>query len=277
MKQKLLFASLFIALSTWTQAASFAWVDLGTGTGTGLGGSTPNAVNIGLGDTGTAMNLDGLAGQVIVTPTIGAGFELQDSTNSDWRRPILVDPKLGDIPASALDFLRIAKGRYLSGSFLVTFTGLEEGWYDLDILSAQGGRDTGTSGLTFTLGGTGVDASATQWTSLVNNINAGPTSSSGWIDGNTATGATLNAGNTRPAAMVDFNADNGAYAQAKGIYVGAGGTLTMTLTGSGGDEYGVLALNALRLTKQDVIPEPSTATLGLLGLTGLLLRRRRSA
>ena len=55
--------------------------------------------------------------------------------------------------------------------------------------------------------------------------------------------------------------------------VGEDGTLTLTIQGDGSSNFGRTALNYLSLTQ---VPEPATATLSLLGLAALCLRRRRA-
>lgn len=57
------------------------------------------------------------------------------------------------------------------------------------------------------------------------------------------------------------------------IVVGEDGTLTLTIQGDGSSNFGRTALNYLSLTQ---VPEPATATLSLLGLAALCLRRRRA-
>ena len=124
-----------------------------------------------------------------------------------------------------------------SGSFTVTFSGLAAGEYTLSLFGGFTGKDV-FAGQTWTTG-----------------------DSSGVLaPGNAADGS-------------NPSANKGLYSTVEHIVVGEDGTLTLTIQGDGSSNFGRTALNYLSLTQ---VPEPATATLSLLGLAALCLRRRRA-
>lgn len=152
-----------------------------------------------------------------------------------------------------------------SGSFTVTFSGLAAGEYTLSLFGGFTGKDV-FAGQTWTIGG--ADASSATWT------NFGTNAGGDWNELSTVTGdssGTLAPGNASDGS--NASANKGLYSTVEHIVVGEDGTLTLTLQGDGSSDFGRTALNYLSLTQ---VPEPATATLSLLGLAALCLRRRRA-
>jgi len=151
-----------------------------------------------------------------------------------------------------------------SGRFTVTFTGLSAGQYALSIFGGFTGKDF-FAGQTWTIGD--ADASNAEWT------NFGTDSSGNWTELSSVTGD--NSGTLTPANASNNSstaANKGLYSTVENIVVGEDGRLTLTVQGNGAKGYALTALNYLSLTQ---VPEPATATLSLLGLAGMFLRRRR--
>ena len=152
-----------------------------------------------------------------------------------------------------------------SGSFTVTFSGLAAGEYTLSLFGGFTGKDV-FAGQTWTIGG--ADASNATWT------NFGTNASGDWNELSTTTGDS--SGVLAPGNAADGSnpsAIKGLYSTVEHIVVGEDGTLTLTIQGDGSSNFGRTALNYLSLTQ---VPEPATATLSLLGLAALCLRRRRA-
>lgn len=176
----------------------------------------------------------------------------------------------GSLPFSMGDSFRdglLTQTSTGSGTFTITFTGLEAGNYSLSLFGGFTGKDAFAS-QTWSIGG--ADTTSTIW----NNFATDASGNWGQLAGSTgATSGLLNAGNAQVSN--DALANKGLYSTADNIVVGADGTLTLTMQGNGSTSYGRTALNGLFLTKQ--VPEPTTTTLGMLGLITLCLIRRRQA
>lgn len=144
-----------------------------------------------------------------------------------------------------------------TGSHVLTFTGLAAGTYSLSAFGGFYGKDD-MAAISITLG---------------NGLTADWTSQS--IGGSNA--AWTSASTTSDAAEITFSADgtngvnHGYYFTADGIVVGEGGTLQVTIAGTGGKD----SRTPLNYVSLKMIPEPTTATLSLLALAGLAARRRR--
>lgn len=150
--------------------------------------------------------------------------------------------------------------------FTLTFTGLAAGEYSLSLFGGFTGKDL-FSAQTWSI--SGANASNATWSSF------GTDAHGNWTGMATATGG--NSGVLKPGNAsdnVDTSANKGLYSTVDHIVVGEDGTLTLKLQGDGTVGYGRTALNYVALTQ---VPEPATATLGLLGLASLCLRRRRQA
>lgn len=174
----------------------------------------------------------------------------------------------GSLPFSLGDSFRdglLTQTTTGSGSFTVTFTGLAAGEYSLAIFGGFTGKDV-FAGQTWTIGG--ADASNATWS------NFGTDASGEWNQLSMTTGdssGVLTPGNAGNSS--NSSANKGLYSTVEHITVGEDGTLTLTIQGDGSSNYGRTALNYLSLTQ---VPEPATATLSLLGLASLCLRRRRA-
>ncbi len=155
------------------------------------------------------------------------------------------------------------------GVLTLTFTGLENGVYSMDVFGGFVGKDC-LAQMTVTITGGG----SVEW------LNVNATNDEGqWIDSN----YTLS-GNSVVIDSVDSIKSSGnnqsSYSSvAKGYQVTAtnievtDGTLTLKLEGQGWyNSYARTALNGVAL---QMVPEPTTATLSLLALAGLAARRRR--
>ncbi|MEG0024638.1 MAG: PEP-CTERM sorting domain-containing protein, partial [Akkermansia sp.] len=159
---------------------------------------------------------------------------------------------------------------------VITFTGLAAGTYSMEILSGWNGPNPMHEGLSFTLGGD-ITTSGTSWASKeANDVPAGT-----WTEKATQTGSTLHTGLTAGVVADPDNPETkhnnkGVVANASDIIVGEGGTLTLTISGKTDDGKNLYSncINNIKLTSK-AIPEPTTATLSLLGFATLLLRRKR--
>lgn len=140
---------------------------------------------------------------------------------------------------------------------VLTLTNLAAGYYDFSILGGYNGKDNLTSSITLSISGNKVDTTNASWSSY--DI-AGETS---YSTQNVATyTTTLTNGSTNEGYTYDVSQ----------IFVEEGGTLTLTLTGDSTNGRRT-PLNGIKVTYS--IPEPTTATLSLLALAGLAVRRRR--
>ncbi|MEG2237092.1 MAG: PEP-CTERM sorting domain-containing protein, partial [Akkermansia sp.] len=120
-----------------------------------------------------------------------------------------------------------------------------------------------------------ITTSGTSWASK----EANDTLPGSWTEKDAQTGNALNTGlttgGTKPA---ETNENKGVVANASNIIVGEGGTLTLTISGNTDDGKNLYSncINNIKLTSNNpAIPEPTTATLSLLGFATLLLRRKR--
>ncbi len=132
-----------------------------------------------------------------------------------------------------------------SGGYTMQLGGLSSGVYTLTMLVGRGNTSYGTASSTYTLDGTGI-------TGLSANILDHSAGMSASLDG---TDLTLGRG-------------EGDWALVEYTFTVTADNTTLNLKSEGSGNIGALALAS--------VPEPATASLGLLGLGVLLIRRRRA-
>ncbi|MEG1739880.1 MAG: PEP-CTERM sorting domain-containing protein [Akkermansia sp.] len=189
-----------------------------------------------------------------------------------------------DYESTELDGLRVS-GKYGDKTkpfqkvpdLVITFANLAAGTYSMEILSGWNGPNPMHPGLSFTLGGEGITTTDTSWASKeANSVQTGS-----WTEKATQTGSTLNTGLTIGgiSEKEDAGKNKGVVANASNIIVKEGATLTLTISGTvETDEKYMYSnkINNIKLTSNNsAIPEPTTATLSLLGFATLILRRKR--
>ncbi len=138
----------------------------------------------------------------------------------------------------------------------VTFTGLSAGTYTLRALGARGNNVFGSGATVYSISGEGVSCLNAHVLASANTegVNAPVVDSGSYA----ITASTYRAGSTANMA------DNWALMEFT-FTVGDEGSFTINASGGGGGNIAALML----------VPEPATASLGLLGAFGLMLRRRR--
>ncbi|MEG0588224.1 MAG: PEP-CTERM sorting domain-containing protein, partial [Akkermansia sp.] len=153
---------------------------------------------------------------------------------------------------------------------VITFSGLSAGTYSMEVLSGLYGGNWIGGNLKFAFSGEGTDTSKTDWSSSI--VNKGDNGV--W---HTSATATDSSSLTCPTLRGQGGKqDQGALVNASDIIVSENGTLTLTISSDSG-AYPINVINNIILTKNDQsVPEASTATLSLLALAGLMLRRRRN-
>lgn len=139
------------------------------------------------------------------------------------------------------------------GGTSITFSGLKAGTYTLQVLGARGNAVyTGT--VTYGITGDGVTVTSA---SVLASAHTASIAAPVLNDDHTVSATTHRTGSTANQA------DNWALMEYT-FTVGDNGSFTVNATGGGGNIAAMM-----------LIPEPATASLGLLGAFGLLLRRRR--
>ncbi len=150
------------------------------------------------------------------------------------------------------------KSLYANKGYIeVSFTGLENGTYNLSSLMARGNNNVANMNVSVMAGGVEYGNQASYATNTGTAANT-PGSWSSMTTGQPAFTATTNAG----ALYMDLT----------GIQV-TDGTLTLKITG---DSPGNAVNKAMTWMVLQQVPEPATCALSLLGFGTLLLRRRRS-
>lgn len=163
----------------------------------------------------------------------------------------------GDTSVLSSYFSPSAIGRVVNynGGSSLTFSGLKAGTYTLQVLGARGNNYGTAEATTYSITGNGVSNVTASVLTYSNTADiAAPVLSD---DGSSVTATTYSTGGVNKTsnnwALMEFT-----------FTVGDGGGFTLNATGNTGN----IAAVAL-------IPEPSAASLGILGMTALLARRRR--
>ncbi len=183
---------------------------------------------------------------------------LSSSEENGWKNPFSATLP-GTVSGNVFDGLTTQTSNS-TGQYVLSFSGLAAGTYSLTAFGGFYGND-GYQAVTASLG----DGKVADWNSQ--SLSGGSTT---WSD-STLTSSV----NTISFAKDDTdNCNHGYYFDVQNIIVGEDGLLELTISGSGTTR---LPLNyvALSAVSLDAVPEPATATLSLLALAGLAMRRRR--
>ena len=162
----------------------------------------------------------------------------------------------GNISANVSDGLT-SQNAAGTGYFTLTFSGLEAGIYSITGFGGYTGGDR-LAPVAISLG----NGQTADWSSMSSG-NEGWTSNSAQLASNSVS---FNGDNRGNGGASNYN--KGYYFDAQNIQVGESGTITLTIEGTGDNNWGRTPLNYISLSKN--VPEPTTATLSLLAL-----RRRR--
>ncbi|MEG1507333.1 MAG: PEP-CTERM sorting domain-containing protein [Akkermansia sp.] len=233
-----------------------------------------------------AISLGTMQGTVRLSVAGWTGNGGVSSSAGSWCAPLegSVPSFTGDNYASTeldgLTFLGDKNNKLVVPDLVITFTGLAAGTYSMEILSGWNGPNPMHPGLSFTLGGEGITTSGTSWASKeANDVQAGTWTSMTKLKKGATLTTELGVGVVADPKLPETEHNNkGVVANASDIIVGEGGTLTLTISGKKDDgSYNYSnCINNIKLTSNNpAIPEPTTATLSLLGFATLLLRRKR--
>lgn len=227
---------------------------------------TSNAIVIGTGnsayrtDMTSSGNLGAITGQYTYEQAASTGNFANSATlttaeENGWKNHLTSMPDGWE--SSFADGLTSQWDGTSGNKHVLTLTNLAAGYYNFSILGGYNGKDDLTSSITLSISGNKVDTTNATWISY--DI-AGGTS---YSTQNVATyTTTLTNGTTNEGYTYDVSK----------IFVEEGGSLTLTLTGD--TTIGSRTpLNGIKVTYST--PEPATATLSLLALAGLAVRRRR--
>lgn len=257
-----------IALSIGQSTATTANIDFGDKT-------TANATNITTNNAGKTLDLVGMQGKVQLQISKG---ELKNLTSDkewyDFVPNTIPGHSYTDSELDGLFTVGDGSSTTPAADIVITFSGLSAGTYSMDILSAFAGKNHIGPNLTFTLTGSTGSLTNTAWSGL---YNSSANKNNEW-ESKTETGN----GISFPTYCPNKNESStyctqGAVANASNILVDENGTLTLTISSEKGwSPHNII--NNIKLTNtSQPIPETSTATLSLLGLVGLALRRHRRA
>lgn len=200
--------------------------------------------------------------------TLSTTGTLAESITSQWFEDLKTSPAGHHYAASELDGLRVTgNGNDAQpANLVITFAGLSAGTYTMDILSGFYGKDGLGGNMTFALSGSGTDVTGVSWNSSLCNNNANGI----WTDGPAASGGILTSGSVFQNNTL---VNRGVFGLAEGIVVEEGGTLVLTVSCNSG-YYPSNVINNITLTNN--VPESASASLGVLALGSLLMRRKRS-
>lgn len=220
----------------------------------------------------TSGNLQNMAGVFDISYVRGGGGSgaggisptLTSTEEANWKNNFTGDRPFGlaDTFADGL----LVQTNTNEGAITLTFSGLQAGTYKLSAFGGYHGQDP-ISNLTAEL------STEADWTTRQTN-----TSDGAWGTEVTATGVSSYSFTNSSNAEID----HGYALTAENITVGEEGTLEFKIKGVGGvagptgaEGYDRTPLNYVALTQVSTVPEPATATLSLLALAGLAMRRRR--
>ncbi len=181
---------------------------------------------------------------------------LTTDEENGWKNHLTAMP--GDWATTFADGLTSQWDGSSGNTHTLTLTNLAAGYYDFSILGGYYGKDNLTNSITLALVGTDIDLSQTTWSAydIAGDSNY------------TTTGV-----ETYTATLTNGSANEGYTYDVSNVYVEEGATLTLTLTGDTNAGHRT-PLNGLKMT-YTAVPEPATASLSLLGLAALMIRRRR--
>lgn len=207
----------------------------------------------GITSSGTALSMFGENAKVTVTAQYNAGGAFAiGGAGTAWNAGLPEDAMMnGQVTES------FASVYARDGSITVSFTGLENGVYNLSGLMARGNNNVANMLVSVTAGGVEYGNNA----SYATNTGTAASTPGDWTSmtvGQPAFSGTTNAG----ALYMDL----------ANIQV-TDGTLTLTINGTRDGNANNAALTWIALQQ---VPEPATCALSVLGFGTLLLRRRRS-
>lgn len=145
------------------------------------------------------------------------------------------------------------------------------------------GQNTGSANSTFTMTFSGLQAGGLYEISLASgrssqtvmfnmDITAGTFDAGSWFDSGGATGTVTDENSIRMGSGIN----GGQRVTTITVYADASGVITLNRGNQGNNDIYYSTLEFATIKSLDVIPETSSATLGLLSLAGLSIRRKRS-